>query len=359
MNNINNTNITPNTAMIAMSGGVDSSVSAQIMIDRGFSCVGATMKLFEDEGACCSADDIKDAKAVADTLGIEHFSYDFSGNFTEKVIDKFVYCYENGLTPNPCIECNRHLKFNSLYDKAKEHDCHYIVTGHYSQIEYNNETERFVLKKAADLSKDQSYVLYSLNQYQLAHTIFPLGGLTKDQVREIAQKHNFINANKKESQDICFVKGCTYTDFIRRYTNKDYPEGNFVDTSGKILGRHKGIIHYTIGQRKGLGLSLARPMFVVKVDLENNNVVLGTQEDLLSKTLTATDINLISVPDIKTEMRVKAKIRYRQAEQWATVKQTCEDTLFVEFDEPQRAITKGQSVVLYDNDIVVGGGTIC
>ena len=352
-------------AMIAMSGGVDSSVAAYIMKDSGYECIGTTMKLFQnenlcvsDEHTCCSIDDVEDAKSVAYSLGIPHYVYNFSDKFKEMVIDKFVHSYENGMTPNPCIECNRHLKFNYLYTKAKELGYDYIVTGHYSLIEYNEETQRYILKKATDPAKDQSYVLYSMTQQQLSHTIFPLGTMPKSQVREIAEKCNFINADKQDSQDICFVTNGKYADFIKDYTKKNYPEGNFVDLNGNILGRHKGIIYYTIGQRKGLGISLAKPMYVVSVNPIDNTVILGSNEDLFSKTLIAKNINLISVEKIDSPMRVKAKIRYRQTEQWATVTQTDSDTLFVEFDEPQRAITKGQAVVLYDNDIVVGGGTI-
>lgn len=352
-------------ALIAMSGGVDSSVAAYLMKEQGFECVGATMKLFQNDEngevkdhSCCSTDDVKDAKSVANSFGMEHYVYNFADEFEDKVISKFIYAYENGMTPNPCIECNRHLKFQYLYTKASELGYDYIVTGHYSSIDYNEESGRYLLKKAADPSKDQSYVLYSLTQYQLAHTIFPLSSISKDMVRKIANDNHFINANKSDSQDICFVQNGKYADFIKEHTGRNYPQGDFVDMQGNVLGKHKGIIYYTIGQRKGLGLSLAKPMYVVRVDVANNQVVLGEHEDLFSKELDAVDVNLISVEKITQPMRVKAKVRYRQVEQWATVTQPSDDKIHVVFDEPQRAITKGQAVVLYDGDIVVGGGTI-
>lgn len=355
-----------NKALIAMSGGVDSSVAAYLMKERGYDCIGATMKLFQNEDiglskehSCCSIDDVEDARRVASALDMPFYVLNFSENFKEKVVDKFVSCYENGMTPNPCIECNRHLKFQHLWSKAKELGYERVVTGHYSSIIYNQTTGRFELRKAADPTKDQSYVLYSMTQEQLSHTMFPLGDMTKEQVREIAAAQNFINANKHDSQDICFVVNGKYADFIEQYTGKNYPEGDFVDMVGNVLGRHKGIIRYTIGQRRGLGLSLKQSMYVVKVDPVSNTVVLGYNEDLFSRELTANNINLISIPSIEGELRLKARPRYNAKEAWATVTQIDDDTIRVVFDEPQRAITKGQAVVLYDGDVVVGGGTIC
>lgn len=354
-----------NKCLIAMSGGVDSGVAAFLMKNRGFDCVGATMKLLEcsaialdEEHKCCSKEDIEDARKVAASLGIEHYVYDFSQHFCEKVVDKFVHAYETGATPNPCIECNRHLKFERLFKEAAALSCSHIATGHYARIEYDEKSGRYLLKKAKDLSKDQSYVLYSLTQEQLARTYFPLGDMTKDEVRTIAEENALANAQKKESQDICFVKGEDYTDFIERYTGKTYSQGDFVDTDGNILGTHKGIIHYTVGQRKGLGLALPAPMYVKHIDTDKNEVILCNHEELFTKALTANDINLISVDNLYTPMRVKAKVRYRHSEQSATAVQLDNDTIRIEFDEPQRAITKGQAVVLYDGDIVVGGATI-
>lgn len=352
-------------ALIAMSGGVDSSVAAYLMRKQGYECIGATMKLYHNEDicipkdhSCCSLDDVEDARAVAASMDIPYYVFNFSERFKEEVMDKFVHCYECGITPNPCIDCNRYLKFEYLYNRAKELGYDYVVTGHYAQIKYDASIDRYLLSKAVDASKDQSYVLYSLTQEQLAHTQFPLGCMPKSKTREIAEQQGFINAKKHDSQDICFVQNGNYAEFIEDYTKKTYPEGNFVDVHGNILGRHKGIIRYTIGQRKGLGLSLKEPMYVMEINTTDNTVVLGRDADLFTDTLIANDINLISVPRIDGEMRVKAKVRYRHTEQPATVTQIGDDTIKVVFDEPQRAITKGQAVVLYDGDIVVGGGTI-
>lgn len=352
-------------AMIAMSGGVDSSVAAFLMKEQGYDCIGATMKLFYNEEvgvskdhSCCSLDDVEDARSVAQSMDMPYYVMNFSERFREDVIDRFVMAYENGMTPNPCIDCNRYLKFEKLFVRAKELGCDYVVTGHYAQIAYDNDRDRYLLKKAADPGKDQSYVLYSMTQEQLAHTIFPLGGMEKSQVRRIAEEHGFVNAKKHDSQDICFVQNGSYADFIEQYTGKKYPGGDFVDTQGNVLGKHKGVIRYTVGQRKGLGISFAQPMYVSKVNPKENTVVLGSNNDLFSRSFSAKDINLIAVEKIDTPVRLKAKVRYRQPEQWAVVTQVDEDTLYIEFDEPQRAITKGQAVVLYDGDLVVGGGTI-
>lgn len=348
-----------------MSGGVDSSVAAFLMKEQGFDCMGVTMKLFHNEDAgipkehtCCSLDDVEDAAAVARRLSIPHHVFNFTDRFAEDVIAPFIDAYENGMTPNPCIECNRHLKFEKLFQRARELGYDYVVTGHYAVIMRNEATGRYELKKAADASKDQSYVLYSLTQEQLAHTLFPLGTLTKPEVRELAEKNGFLNSKKPDSQDICFVPDGKYTDFIRSYTGKTYPEGNFIGPDEEVLGTHKGIICYTVGQRKGLGLSLKEPLYVKEVNPHDNTVRLCRNEELFSTELDADKINLISVASITGPMRVKAKVRYRHTADWATVTQTSEDTFHVTFDAPQRAITKGQAVVLYDGDTVVGGGRI-
>lgn len=352
-------------AMIAMSGGVDSSVAAFLMKKQGYDCMGATMKLFHNEDigipgahSCCSLDDVEDARSVAYALSIPYHVFNFSERFKEDVIERFITAYENGMTPNPCIDCNRYLKFDKLYRRAKELDYGYVVTGHYARIEQDAASGRYLLKKALDSDKDQSYVLYALTQEQLAHTLFPLGGMTKPEVRKIAESQGFINARKHDSQDICFVQHGNYADFIEEYTGKRYPEGNFTDKTGHTLGRHRGVIRYTIGQRKGLGLSFPEPMYVCAVNPADNTVTLGKESELYTQILTAKDINLIALPCIESPLRLKARVRYRQSEQWATVTQTDADTLKVKFDEPQRAITKGQAVVLYDGDTVVGGGTI-
>ena len=355
------------SALIAMSGGVDSSVAALRMLEQGYACTGVTMKLFNNEdiglpvmdSKCCSIDDIKDACQVCSRIGIEHLTFNYGDRFRTEVIDRFINAYVNGMTPNPCIDCNRYLKFGELFNKAKELGCDYVVTGHYAKTRYDEATGRYLLLKAEDPAKDQSYVLYSLTQEQLAHVQFPLGELTKPQVRAIAEEHGFVTAHKSDSQDICFIKdGMTYADFIEMRTGRKFKPGNFVDTTGKVLGRHKGIIHYTVGQRKGLGLALPEPMYVKEIDVAHNQVILSTNAQLFSKSVTATDINLIDCERITEPRRVKARIRYHHIEQWATVTQPDANTLQLEFDEPQRAITKGQALVLYDGDVVVGGGRI-
>ena len=352
-------------AIVAMSGGVDSSVAAFLMKERGYECIGATMKLYHNEDigqpqghTCCSLEDVEDARSVAYSIGIPYYVFNFSDKFREKVMDRFVYAYENGATPNPCIDCNRFLKFDKLYLRARELGCDYVATGHYARIEKDETGGRYLLKKAIDRTKDQSYVLYSMTQEQLAHTLFPLGKYQKAQVREIAARQGFLNAKKHDSQDICFVPDGRYAEFIEGYTGRQYPPGDFLDERGNVIGRHGGIIRYTIGQRKGLGVSAASPLYVTKIDPQNNTVTLGSSEALYSRSLIAEDLNLIAIDKIKRPLRVKAKIRYRQSEQWATVVQTDKDKAEVLFDEPQRAITKGQAVVFYDGDVVVGGGTI-
>ncbi len=352
-------------ALLAMSGGVDSSVASLLIKNAGYECTGITMKLYDNEDigfssdkTCCSTDDIEDARAVCSRLSIPYYVFNFGDSFKKEVIDRFISAYENGATPNPCIDCNRYIKFDRLMKRMHELDMDYVVTGHYARIEYDESLKRFLLKKALDSSKDQSYVLYSLTQAQLSHTLFPLGELNKSEVRKIAEENGFINAKKRDSQDICFVPNGKYAEFIEGYTGKNYPNGNFVDKDGNVLGEHKGIIRYTIGQRKGLGLALPASMYVCEKDLKNNKVILGFNEDLFSSELYADNINLISCDEIREPMRVTAKVRYNQKEQPATVTQVEKDKLHIVFDEPQRAICKGQAVVMYDGDVVVGGGTI-
>lgn len=347
-----------------MSGGVDSSVAAKLLTDAGFSCIGCTMKLYDNEDAgipkantCCSLDDVEDARSVAYRLGMPYYVFNLKDKFAECVIDRFVNAYEHGITPNPCIDCNRYLKFDSLYHRAEELGCHYVVTGHYARIE-QREDGRYLLKKAADPAKDQSYVLYSLTQEQLAHTMFPLGDMNKHQTRMIADEQNFFNADKPDSQDICFVPDGDYAGFIRRFTGKDYPAGDFTDKDGNVLGKHKGIIGYTVGQRKGLGIAAGKPVYVTKICPAENRVILGDNEDLFHRELDVEDFNFIAFDNPPAEFRAKAKVRYRQKEQWATVKVTGEKTVHIIFDESQRAITKGQAAVLYDGDVVIGGGVI-
>jgi len=353
------------SALIAMSGGVDSSVAALLTLEQGHDCIGAMMKLFSNddidacrEDSCCSLEDAEDARAVAYKLGMPFYVFNFGEDFKEQVIDRFIDTYQRGETPNPCIDCNRYLKFERLLHRAKELKCDYVVTGHYARREKDETTERYLLKKGLDETKDQSYVLYSMTQDQLKHTLLPLGGLRKTEVREIAQAHGFVTAEKKESQDICFVTKDGYPDFIRQYTGKDYPAGTFVDTFGNVLGKNKGIIHYTVGQRKGLGLSAPDPLYVCSVNAETNTVVVGTEDKLYAKALVVRDANLISVENIDAPLKVGVKIRYKSPEQPATVCQLDATTLRVEFDEPQKAIAKGQAAVCYQGDSVLGGGTI-
>lgn len=345
-------------AIIAMSGGVDSSVCAHIMKSRGYDCNGVMFRLYDKPGADELSSDITDAERVSEKVGIPFSVIDYREEFKRRVIDEFVSVYENGGTPNPCIVCNRVIKFELLFRLMEELCADKVVTGHYARVEYDSSLERYLLKRAVDLSKDQSYVLYNLKKHQLKHIIFPLGELSKSEARQIAETEGFVNAAKRDSQDICFIPDGDYGKFIENYRGKEFPSGEFVDSQGHVLGRHKGIIHYTVGQRKGLGLSLPCPMYVVKKTLSDNRVVLGYNEDLFSDRLTAKDVNLISVDSIDAPMRVEAKVRYSQKAQPACAEILSDGRLSVVFDEPQRAITPGQSVVLYDGDIVVGGGTI-
>ena len=350
-------------AIIAMSGGVDSSVAAYLLKKDGYSCIGATMRLFTDEEigvktekSCCSLEDVEDAKSVAKRLGMEHYVFNFTDEFEKKVIEKFVRSYETGATPNPCIDCNRYLKFEKLFQRMKELGYDYVATGHYARIE--EKSGRFLLKKAVDLTKDQSYVLYQMTQEQLSHTLFPLGSMTKEQTRKIAEESGFVNAKKHDSQDICFVPDGDYASFIEHYRKKTYESGNFVDKNGNVLGTHKGIIRYTIGQRKGLGLSLPAPMYVLEKNIEKNEVVLCANGELFSKELDANDVNWIAFDLPPESFSAKVKIRYNQKEEPAKITVTGRDSVHIEFETPQRAIAKGQAAVIYDGDIVIGGGTI-
>ena len=352
-------------ALIAMSGGVDSSVAAQMMASRGYECVGCTMRLYENDvvgmdlmDTCCSYENTQDARSVTEKIGIPYHIVHYENLFRQEVIEPFIDEYLHGRTPNPCIECNRLLKFQHLYEKMQALGCDLLVTGHYARVRFDEESGRYQLLKALDLAKDQSYVLYVLTQEQLAHVQFPLGEQDKHKTREIASESGFQNAGKHDSQDICFVPDGDYAGFIERYSGKTCPAGDFVDADGNVLGRHKGIIHYTLGQRRGLGLPAANRLYVTGIDPESNTVTIGSNDDLMKTTLYARKVNLIAMDRIETPLRCSAKIRYRHKEQPCTVTQPEEDLLKVVFDEPQRAITPGQSVVLYDGDVVLGGGVI-
>lgn len=340
-----------NNAIIAMSGGVDSSVAAFLMKDKGYDLRGVTLSLYNE-----SERDIRDAKSICDNLGFSHTTLNMKEEFTREVIEEFIKAYENSRTPNPCVVCNKRIKFGKLLDYTLGEGYNFLATGHYAQVEKIG--DRYILKKGKDTRKDQSYMLYSLSQHQLSHIILPLGGLSKDEVREIAEGNNLVTARKSDSQDICFVPEGKYAEFIENYLGKTYPEGDFVDLEGKVWGTHKGLIRYTVGQRKGLGLALPKPMYVCKLDPKNNAVILGDNEDLFKSELVAGDINFITCDKLSAPIKCEAKVRYSQSQQPATVWQTGENEIRVEFNEPQRAITPGQAVVLYDGDTVIGGGTI-
>lgn len=354
------------TALIAMSGGVDSSVAAALMAKRGYECIGVTMKLRSSgdsdstEKSCCTASDAEDARNAAYSLGQKFYVFNFTQEFEREVIDRFVAAYESGLTPNPCIDCNRYMKFELLYQRGRTLGCDYIVTGHYARTEYLPEYGRWVLKKAKNAAKDQSYVLYSLTQEQLSHTIFPLGDFaSKDEVRALAEKLGLLNAHKHDSQDICFIPDGDYAEFIRRRTGKEFPHGDFLDKSGNVIGEHSGAIRYTIGQRKGLGVGFGERMYVCAKDMEHNTVTLAREAELYSVRLVADDFNWILYEESpKTPIEVTARTRYNGKEAAATVWADDAGKVHVEFCSPQRAVTAGQAVVLYKGDIVVGGGTI-
>jgi len=344
------------SVLIGMSGGVVSSVTAFLLQQQGYRCVGCTMHLHSSP--CGGEDNTKDARSVADRLGIPFQEFDCMDTFSCRVIDGFIASYEQGQIPNPCIECNRYLKFGAMLDNALAMGCGYVATGHYARIEQDPATGRFLLKKAADRAKDQTYFLYHLNQHQLSHTLFPLGDLTKEQARQIAEAQGFVNARKRDSQDICFVPDGDYAGFMERHTGKIYSEGDYLDLSGKVIGRHQGAVRYTLGQRKGLGIALGAPAYVCGKDMEKNTVTLGPNEALFARGLRAGNWNWIPFPALTEPMRVTAKIRHSQTEQAATVYPEADGFATVVFDAPQRAITPGQAVVLYQEDLVIGGGTI-
>ncbi|HAA24536.1 MAG TPA: tRNA 2-thiouridine(34) synthase MnmA [Ruminiclostridium sp.] len=351
--------------MVGMSGGVDSSVAAAVLMKEGYDVIGVTLKLQPDtengswsDTTCCSLVAVEDARRVASKLGIPYYVLNFQDIFESCVVEYFVAEYGKGRTPNPCIACNRYIKFDALLKKAESMGIDYVATGHYARIEYDEQKNRYLLKKSVTGKKDQTYVLYNLTQYQLQRTLMPIGRYDKDTVRDMAKELGFDVANKPDSQEICFIPDNNYAAFITNKLGKPAQRGKFVDIHGNVLGEHKGLIHYTVGQRKGLGLSFGKPMYVIKIDAENNTVVLGEEKDVFSAGLTAFDLNWIAIDSLDGALRVKAKIRYSANEADAVITPIEGGKVRVDFDKPQRAVTPGQSVVFYDGDIVVGGGII-
>lgn len=351
--------------LVGMSGGVDSSVAACLLLEQGYDVAGVTLHLYDNEDAglskartCCSLSDVEDARSVARHLGIEHYVFNFGPEFRKEVIGRFAEGYRKGETPNPCIECNRYIKFGIMLERAKLLGYDYIATGHYAQTAYSEETGRWLLKKAADTSKDQTYVLFSLSQEAISHTLFPLGGLKKSEVRKIAEEHGFVNAAKPDSEDICFVPDGNYVAFLENVMGMKTAPGDFVDTAGNVLGRHGGIIRYTIGQRKGLGLSFEAPKYVLRKDTLTNAVVLGSNRELFRDSFFAENVNLLFAESLTEPTKAGVKIRYSQTEAPATLFPARGGTVRVQFEEPQRAITPGQAAVFYSGDTVLGGGTI-
>lgn len=355
-----------NKVVIGMSGGVDSSVAAYLLMEKGYEVIGVTMKLRSDAtmemdssmDGCCSLSAVDDARRVCNRLDIPFYVLNFTEIFQEKVVNYFINEYFEGRTPNPCVACNKYIKFDALLKKAKALEADFVATGHYARISYNTTLRRYLLKKSATISKDQTYVLYNLSQDQLRQTLMPLGDYTKVQTRAIADKLGLDVANKPDSQEICFVEDNDYGRFLMERRGSDIKPGNFVDVHGNILGKHKGIVHYTIGQRKGLGIAIGKPMFVAAIIPDKNIVVLGDENQVFKKELIAGNLNFILFDRLDKPIKVKAKIRYSSKEANAIVTPVENDKVKVSFKEPQRAITPGQAVVFYQEDIVVGGGII-
>ena len=351
--------------VVGMSGGVDSSVAAYLLKKQGYDVIGVTMQIWQEEdefvqeenGGCCGLSAVDDARRVAQMIGIPHYVMNFRKDFKDKVIDYFCEEYLNARTPNPCIACNRYVKWESLLKRCLDIGADYIATGHYSQIT-KLDNGRYALKCSKTQKKDQTYALYNLTQNQLSKTLMPIGAYTKDEVRQIAEEIGLLVANKPDSQDICFVSDGDYASYIEENSDAKITPGNFVLSDGTIVGKHKGIIHYTVGQRKGLGLSLGHPVFVLEIRPETNEVVVGSNEESMSCYVRADQVNFMTVEDLTEPKRVWAKIRYNHRGAWCTVEKTGEDEILCTFEEPQRAITPGQAVVLYDGEYVLGGGTI-
>ena len=351
--------------VVGMSGGVDSSVAAWLLKKQGYDVIGVTMQIWQDEenivqeenGGCCGLSAVDDARRVAAAIGIPYYVMNFKDEFQKSVIEYFTKEYLAGRTPNPCIACNRYVKWEALLQRSLSIGADYIATGHYARIEHLP-NGRYAIRRSATMEKDQTYALYNLTQEQLARTLMPVGEYSKDRIREMADEIGLLVAHKPDSQDICFVPDGDYASFIENTTDQVLQTGDFVTPEGKILGKHKGIIHYTVGQRKGLGLALGYPAFVLEIRPETNEVVIGTYEESLTYTVRANELNFMSVEQITEPVRVFAKIRYNHKGAWCTVERTGEDEIVCTIDEPIRAATPGQAVVLYDGEYVLGGGTI-
>jgi len=353
------------SALIAMSGGVDSSVAAYLALEAGYRCLGANMLLYRDAGAgpecpqpCQARREGEDAAGAAAQLGIPFETLAYTGDFRDRVVDKFIRVYEAGGTPNPCVDCNRFLKFGCLLRDARARGLDYVVTGHYARVQYDKTSRRYLLKKALDAGRDQSYFLYTLTQEQLAHVRFPLGGMEKRQVRALAKKLGLANAGKHDSQDICFVPDGDYAAFMERTAGKVYAPGDFLDLDGNVVGRHRGAVRYTLGQRKGLGLSMGEPVYVCGKSMTENTVTVGPESALYAREVLVEDLNWIAIETLSAPLRVGAKTRSRQIEQAAELRPEAGGRVRIVFEEPQRAVTPGQAAVFYDGDVVAGGGTI-
>ena len=344
--------------LLGMSGGVDSSVSALLLKEQGYDVIGTTLELYKGS-SCCNIDTYIDAKNVCNKIGIPHFTFECKEEFKKHVIDDFIDCYSKCKTPNPCIECNKYMKFGIMWEKAKDLGCEYIATGHYAKTEFDKKYNRWVLKKSNAGKKDQSYVLWNIPKELLGHVLFPLADFkSKDKIREIAAKNNLIVANKPDSEDICFVPDGNYKRFLEENSSIKPKIGNIVLSNGQVLGKHTGLYNYTIGQRRGLGISYKAPLFVTGFNSKQNEVIVGEENELYKKEILVNDINLLLIDELKEEMEVEVKTRYSSKQAKARISMYDKDTIKIVFDEPQRALTPGQSAVFYLGDIVLGGGKI-